>query len=166
MTIAQAAFLTGLSVVVLIILAFAGIVFAAARVSDGGGRLSVLLLRRMVRSPRERAELNRWAFYLHRISGFTIFAFLAMHIVDVSLYSFSHRVYDNVHSLYATPVLRLFECGLVFAVLFHTINGLRLLAVDFADLGIAASTRVLGGVMVLTLTLGALACWFIMRPVF
>jgi succinate dehydrogenase / fumarate reductase, cytochrome b subunit len=166
MTVAQAVFLVGLSIVVVAIVAFTAVVLAAARRSDGGGRINMLLIRRMITSPRERAELNRWAFYLHRISGIAITGFLALHIVDVSLYSFSHHLYDNVHSLYANPALRLFECGLIFAVLFHTVNGLRLLAVDLADIGIAASTKILGAVVVSTVALGVVATWFVMRPVF
>lgn len=166
MTLAQALFLVALSVVILAIVGFTVVVLVSARDSDGGGRINAQLIKRMLRSPRERAELNRWAFYLHRISGFAIFGFLALHIVDVSLYSFSRHVYDNVHSLYATPVLRVFECGLIFAVLFHTVNGLRLLAVDLADIGMAASTRILGVVAGLTVALGLAATWFVLRPVF
>lgn len=166
MTIAQGLFLAGLSLIVVLLLAFTALVLTAARRSDGGGFISPLLLRRMARSPRERAEVNRWAYYLHRISGFVIVGFLALHIVDVSLFSFSRPVYDNVHSLYGTPVLRLFECGLVFAVLFHTLNGLRLLVVDAADLSMAAATKGVGIVAALTLAFGIAGCWFVLGPVF
>jgi succinate dehydrogenase / fumarate reductase cytochrome b subunit len=166
MTIAQAIFLVGLSIVVVAIMAFTANVLTAARHSDGGGRISMLLIRRMITSSRERAEVNRWAFYLHRVSGVAITGFLALHIIDVSLYSFSHHLYDNVHALYANPVLRLCECGLIFAVLFHTINGLRLLAVDLGDVGIMTSTKILGGVVVSTVVLGLVATWFVLRPVF
>jgi len=166
MTLAQSIFLVALSAVVVVILGFTVLVVNSARSSDGGGYISTLLVRRMIRSPRERAEVNRWAFYLHRITGFMVFGFLALHIVDVSLFSFSKSVYDNVHTLYGTPVLRVFECGLVFAVLFHTLNGLRLLVVDLADLSITASTKTLGIVAVLTAALGTAGCGFILAPVF
>lgn len=166
MTLAQGLFLVGLSIVIVAILAFTALVLVSARSSDGGGYIGTLLVKRMIRSPRQRAEVNRWAFYLHRITGFVVFGFLALHIVDVSLFSFSKALYDNVHSLYGTPVMRLFECGLVFAVLFHTLNGLRLLVVDFADLGMAAATRAFGVVAVLTLGLGGAGCYFVIGPVF
>ncbi len=41
------------------------------------------------------------------------------------------RVYDQIHSLYGNVLLRTFEVGLLFALLFHTLNGLRIVAVDF-----------------------------------
>jgi succinate dehydrogenase / fumarate reductase cytochrome b subunit len=165
MSAAQAVFLVGLSAIVVVIVAFTGLVLASARVSDGGARIGGRLLRRMGHSASHRAELNRWAFYLHRLSGFAVFAFLALHIVDVSLFSFSESLYDNVHALYANPVMRVLECGLVFAVLFHTLNGLRLLAVDLADVGMARATVLLGGVAALTTGLGVTGCVYILGPV-
>lgn len=166
MTLAQSLFLVALTVVILVILGFSALVLNSARSNDGGGYINLLLIKRMIRSPRERAEVNRWAFYLHRITGFLVFGFLALHIVDVSLFSFSHSVYNNVHTLYSTPVMRLFECGLVFAVLFHTLNGLRLLVVDLADLSMGAATKALGVVAFLTLGFGVAGCCFVLAPVF
>ncbi|MGH8889559.1 MAG: succinate dehydrogenase, cytochrome b556 subunit [Acidothermaceae bacterium] len=166
MTLAQSLFLVALTVVIVVILGFSALVLNSARSNDGGGYISLVLVKRMIRSPRERAEVNRWAFYLHRITGFLVFGFLALHIVDVSLFSFSHSVYNNVHTLYSTPVMRLFECGLVFAVLFHTLNGLRLLVVDLADLSMAAATKALGVVAFLTLGFGVAGCCFVLAPVF
>lgn len=166
MTGAQVVFLGGLSIVLLLILGFAGLVVGSALSSGGGARVGLVLLRRMVGSPLQRAELNRWASYLHRISGFAISAFLALHIGDVALYSFSRRLYDNVHTLYGTSAMRIFECGLVFAVLFHAVNGLRLLAIDLADLGMVKATRALASVIIVTVGSGAVACWYVLRPVF
>lgn len=116
--------------------------------------------------PTARDEFQRWAFYAHRFTGFAIFAFLCLHIVDVSLYGYSRGLYNQVHELYGTAPLRLFECGLLVAILFHTFNGLRLLVVDLADLGLAASRRALGGVVALTLALGLGGSSSILRPVF
>ena len=166
MTVAQALFLVGLSIVVVAIGAFTAVVLIAARRTDGGGRISGMLIRRMIAAPAQRAELNRWAFYLHRISGMAIVGFLALHIVDVTLFSFSRHLYDNVHSLYGNPILRVFECGLIIAVLFHTVNGLRLLAVDLADIGITGATRLVGVVVTVTAVLGIAATYFVLRPVF
>ena len=96
------------------------------------------VLRRLGRLPSERSEANRLAFYTHRLSGIAIFAFLALHIIDVSLFAISADLYDDVHELYGTVVMRVFECGLLFALLFHALNGLRLIAIDIWDLGSGA----------------------------
>ena len=58
--------------------------------------------------------------------GVAVFAFLLLHVLDVALYAISPARFDEVHELYGTTPLRVFECALLFAILFHTLNGLRL----------------------------------------
>jgi succinate dehydrogenase / fumarate reductase cytochrome b subunit len=43
--------------------------------------------------------------------------------------------YDKVVATYKTPIVSLLEYGLVAAILFHALNGLRLIAVDFWSKG-------------------------------
>ncbi|MFC8729766.1 succinate dehydrogenase, cytochrome b556 subunit, partial [Streptomyces bacillaris] len=38
---------------------------------------------------------------------------------------------DDVVATYKTPIVALLEYGLVAAILFHALNGLRIIAVDF-----------------------------------
>ena len=164
MSAGQAAFLAAFSLLlVILVAATAGIVLAAARTSGHAGQRG--LLRALGLSPSLPAAQTRWAYYLHRLTGIGIFAFLALHIGDVSLLAFSASLYNRVHQLYGTPVLRVFECALVLAVLFHTFNGLRLVLVDVADLDLRASQRVLRAVVVLTLLLGLPASALILAPV-
>lgn len=166
MTIAQVVFVVALAGVLAGVGAFGVVVLAAGAREGGGAYLTRDLARRLWRSPAERAEFQRWAFYAHRISGFAVFAFLGLHVVDVSLYAYSRGLYDQVHALYGSAPLRLFECGLLAAILFHTFNGLRLLVVDLADLGLDAARRALGGVVALTLALGLAGSAVILRPLF
>lgn len=164
MTLAQSLFLLALSAAVVAIVAFAAVVGVGARRTAGGAYLTWGFLRRLALPGADRGELNRWAFYAHRISGAVIFVFLCLHIVDVSLYAFSHALFDNVHELYGTWPMRIFECGLLFAILFHTLNGLRLLAIDIADLGRAAAGRALFGITIVTLIAGVLGSVIILYP--
>lgn len=166
MSFAQLLFLVAFSVVVLAILAFAGVVGVTARRTDGGAYLTWRLLARVATGRDDHGELNRWAFYAHRLTGAAIFAFLGLHIVDVSLYLFSRPLYDNVHQLYASAPMRAFECALLFAIVFHTLNGLRLLAVDLADLTRAAAGNALVVVTALTLVLGVAGSAVILAPEF
>jgi succinate dehydrogenase / fumarate reductase cytochrome b subunit len=166
MTPAQLLFLSAFTLVNLAILAAVVMVVREARRVDGGARWSTMLLRRLGRLPSERGEANRMAFYVHRLSGLAIFAFLTLHIVDVSLFAVSTDLYDDVHQLYGTTVMRLFECGLLFALLFHALNGLRLVAIDVWDLGAAAATRVLNGVVAASVLLTVAGSVVILRPVF
>jgi succinate dehydrogenase / fumarate reductase cytochrome b subunit len=158
------AFLTAFSVLlVLLIVVSAAIVIAAARQAGQTGRSG--LLRGLGLSPSLPAASTRWAFYLHRLTGLGIFAFLALHLADVSLLAFSASLYNRVHRLYGTPPLRVFECALVLAVLFHTFNGLRLMLIDLAGLDLRTAQRALRATVVLTLVLGLPASVVIMAPV-
>ena len=166
MTLAQALFAVALIGILIAVVGFGFVmIYSAARSGGGGFYLDPRLLRRLQRSPEERAEFNRWAFYAHRFTGFAIFAFLCLHIVDVSLYAFAPEAFDEVHALYGWTPMRLFECGLLFAILFHTFNGLRILAIDIVDLGSRASRRLLAGALLLTALLGLSGSAIIMAPV-
>ena len=167
MTLAQALFAVALIGILIAVVGFGFVmIYSAARSGGGGGSyLDARLLHRLQRSPEERAEFNRWAFYAHRFTGFAVFAFLCLHIVDISLYAFAPEAFDEVHALYGWTPMRLFECGLLFAILFHTFNGLRILAIDVVDLGSRASRRLLAGALLLTALLGLSGSAIIMAPV-
>jgi succinate dehydrogenase / fumarate reductase cytochrome b subunit len=165
-TLAQALFVVALIGVLITVVGFGFVmIYSAARSGGGGSYLNARLLHRLQRSPEERAEFNRWAFYAHRFTGFAVFAFLCLHIVDISLYAFAPEAFDEVHALYGWTPMRLFECVLLFAILFHTFNGLRILAIDVVDLGSRASRRLLAGALLLTALLGLSGSAIIMAPV-
>jgi succinate dehydrogenase / fumarate reductase cytochrome b subunit len=94
-----------------------------------------------------------------------IFGFLCLHILDVSTYAISRSTYDDLHELYGSAPMRLFESGLLFAILFHTLNGLRILAIDVGDLGQVTARRLLVPVVALTLAVGTAGTAVIMAPV-
>lgn len=110
-----------------------------------------------------RGRSGQWAFVAHRITGFLVFFFLLLHIVDVSLIAWP-RVYDEVHELYGNVLLRLFEVGLLGALVFHSLNGLRIVMIDFFPGSIRNERRVLSGVVALTALLTAAGGWIIMKP--
>ncbi|MDP9403718.1 MAG: succinate dehydrogenase, cytochrome b556 subunit [Actinomycetota bacterium] len=119
----------------------------------------------MSRSPGTvyRGRSGQWAFVAHRITGFLVFFFLLLHIVDVSLVS-RPRLYDQVHQLYGNVVLRLFEVGLLAALVYHSLNGLRIVMIDFFPGSIRNEKRVLSAVVSLTALLTAVGGWIIMKP--
>jgi succinate dehydrogenase / fumarate reductase cytochrome b subunit len=164
MTVAQGVFLVGFTLVVLAVVGFGSVVAVGAARSGSGSYLSRDFFRRLQRSPAERVELDRWAFYAHRVSGFAVFAFLLLHVVDVGLYAASPDLYDDVHELYGSLGLRLFECALLVAILFHTFNGLRILAIDLGNLDVAVSRRLLVAAVVLTALLGLAGSAVILAP--
>jgi succinate dehydrogenase / fumarate reductase, cytochrome b subunit len=67
----------------------------------------------------------------HRITGVGILLFLFAHIVDTSLVGWGPDAYNRVISLYHHPIVLVMELGLVAAVLFHGLNGIRIMIIDF-----------------------------------
>jgi len=110
-----------------------------------------------------RGKSGQWAFVAHRVSGFLVFLFLLLHIVDVSMVRWP-SVYDEIHRLYGNVLLRLFEVGLLFALLYHTFNGLRIVAVDLFPGAVARERRLLGAVLALTLAAGIPGGYVILKP--
>jgi succinate dehydrogenase / fumarate reductase cytochrome b subunit len=117
----------------------------------------------MTTSTRYKGKAGPWAFLGHRISGFLVFLFLLLHIVDVSLLRWPDT-YDQVHRLYGNVLLRLFEVGLLFALLFHSFNGLRIVAVDFFPEAVRNQRRLLQAVVALTVVIGVPGGVVIMWP--
>ncbi|MBB3664213.1 MULTISPECIES: succinate dehydrogenase, cytochrome b556 subunit [Prauserella salsuginis group] len=165
MSVAQFVFFCGFALVAVAIVAFSVVVVRSARRDDGGPFVSRSLVARLARPGRDRAELQRWAFYLHRVSGLGLFAFLCLHVGDVSLYVISREIYDEVHQVYGSVPMRFAEVGLLFGLLFHTANGLRLVAVDLVDLGLTGSTRALYGVLGVSVVGTLAGAVFILGPV-
>ncbi len=82
-----------------------------------------------------RGDPGMWSWVLHRITGATIFFFLFVHVLDTALVRVSPQAYNEVIETYKTPIVGLMEMGLVAAVLFHALNGIRVILIDFWQQG-------------------------------
>jgi len=111
-----------------------------------------------------KGKSGQWAFVGHRISGVLVFFFLLLHIVDVSLINADPVLYDEVHQLYGNILLRIFEVGLLFALLFHSLNGLRIVLVDFFPGMVHNERRLFTGVLVITVLVGVPCAYVILEP--
>ena len=76
-----------------------------------------------------------WTWVLHRITGVMIFFFLFVHVIDTSMVRVSPEAYNTAVETYKNPIVGLMEVGLVAAVLFHGLNGIRVVLVDFWEKG-------------------------------
>jgi succinate dehydrogenase / fumarate reductase, cytochrome b subunit len=79
--------------------------------------------------------ISMWSWVAHRITGVAVLFFLYVHVLDTALVRVSPDAYNTVIASYKTPLVNLMEVGLVGAVLFHALNGLRVMAVDFWSRG-------------------------------
>jgi succinate dehydrogenase / fumarate reductase cytochrome b subunit len=76
-----------------------------------------------------------WSWVLHRITGVLIFVFLLVHVLDTALVRVSPETYNTVSDHDKNPSRGLGEAGLVAAVVFHALNGIRVMLVDFWSKG-------------------------------
>jgi len=83
-----------------------------------------------------RGKVGMWSWVLHRITGVAIFFFLLVHVLDTALVRLSPEAYNAVISTYKTPLIGLAELGLVASILYHALNGLRVILIDFWRKGV------------------------------
>ena len=83
-----------------------------------------------------RGYSGMWSWVLHRITGVAIFFFLLVHILDTALVRVSPEAYNAVIGAYKHPIMGIGEIALVAAILFHALNGLRIILVDFWSKGV------------------------------
>jgi succinate dehydrogenase / fumarate reductase, cytochrome b subunit len=93
-----------------------------------------------------RGDPGMWSWVLHRITGATIFFFLFVHVLDTALVRVSPEAYNEVVNTYKTPIVGLMEIGLVAAVLYHALNGIRVILIDFWQHGPRYQRLMLWGV--------------------
>src|SRR5438045_1967661 len=67
----------------------------------------------------------------HRVTGVAIILFLFAHVVDTALVGWGPNAYNRVVRVYQNPIVGLLELGLVAAVLYHALNGVRIMITDF-----------------------------------
>jgi succinate dehydrogenase / fumarate reductase, cytochrome b subunit len=81
--------------------------------------------------PPYRGHESQYSWLFHRVTGVAIILFLFAHVVDTAVIGWGPEAYNRVLSAYENPVVRLLEYGLVAAVLYHAINGTKILLIDF-----------------------------------
>jgi succinate dehydrogenase / fumarate reductase cytochrome b subunit len=74
---------------------------------------------------------GQWSWVMHRVTGVAVILFLFVHVVDTALIGWGPDAYEKVLHAYANPLIHLLELGLVIAVLYHSLNGLKVTLIDF-----------------------------------
>jgi succinate dehydrogenase / fumarate reductase cytochrome b subunit len=105
--------------------------------------------------PVYNGDIGQYAWALHRLTGIGVLFFLLVHIIDIMLIGLGQEIYDESVEFYANPFLVPMEVALVGAVVYHTLNGLRIAAIDFTEGGTRRQRQmfwaVLAGAVVLTI---------------
>jgi len=78
-----------------------------------------------------RGREGHWSWILHRMTGVGVFVFLMVHIVDTAFIGWGPELYNKAMALYRLPFFRVGEVVLAGMVLYHALNGVRIIIIDF-----------------------------------
>jgi succinate dehydrogenase / fumarate reductase cytochrome b subunit len=107
-----------------------------------------------VYQPRYRPELwparyavGAWAFTLHRIAGVAIATYGLAHLITISFASWGGP-FETLMRLFQSPPFLLGELLLLAAIIFHALNGFRIILFDLG-IGIERQKTFFWGLMAL-----------------
>ena len=84
----------------------------------------------LVRPCARQGREERLVWLLHRLTGIGLFIFLGIHILHIWWAGFGPEPFNTLTRYLNHPAARLFHPLLFFSVLFHAVNGLRIIIVD------------------------------------
>jgi succinate dehydrogenase / fumarate reductase cytochrome b subunit len=105
-----------------------------------------------------------WAF--HRIAGIAVWLFVMLHVLDIYLAGADSSVYNDLLSFYSSTPGRTLEVLLGAALLYHALNGIRILLMDFWPRLTAYHKQLWYANWVIFVGVGLPGAFIIMRPVF
>lgn len=111
--------------------------------------------------PIYRGDLGQYAWIMHRLTGLGILFFLLVHIIDIMLIGIGRDVYDETVDFYGNRFLVLMEILLVGAVIYHTLNGLRIILIDFWPKAVQMQKQLFWGALAGSVLLTLPAAWVI-----
>jgi succinate dehydrogenase / fumarate reductase cytochrome b subunit len=111
-----------------------------------------------------RGGVGMWTWILHRGSGLAVLGFLFLHILDTSLVLLGPRAYNTMAGFYESALFRPLEVVLMFLVIYHAFNGLRVTLVDFWPRGVRYDKQLSRLVMAVTVLLFLPSALIMLRP--
>ena len=73
------------------------------------------------------------AWVLHRITGLGLTAYIYVHIYALTSLTQGPQAFDNEMKLFQTPVFHVLEWLLFSLVVYHSLNGVRIVIVNWAN---------------------------------
>ena len=110
-----------------------------------------------------RVQEGMAAWILHRVTGVGVALFLFLHISDITLIGWGSGIFNKLLFIYHAPPFKVMEAVLLAAVLYHALNGVRIILVDFWPAGAKHQKKLFYGEMALFVVLFVPAAWLMLR---
>jgi succinate dehydrogenase / fumarate reductase cytochrome b subunit len=113
-----------------------------------------------------RGQSGQWSWLLHRITGLGVLLFLLVHIVDITLIGFGPKVYNDAVAVFSSTPIRIITLALIASVIFHALNGIRIILIDFWPAGYKFQAQMFYVVLAVTILSFIPMAYYVMAPVF
>jgi len=114
---------------------------------------------------RYRGREGMWTWMLHRATGLGILLFLFVHVVETAAIIYSPEFYDSALQLYKSPLFRIAELLIFFSVLFHALNGMRIVVQDFYPYVMQRQRQLAWAAAIVTALVMIPVTWIMVAPV-
>lgn len=102
-----------------------------------------------------RGREGQWAFFLHRISGIALMLYLLLHVFDISLVMWGpDGPFNDFLIFYHQWPFRIGLVLIIAGVVYHALNGLRIILLDFTGWAINYQRVLWYGVLGITTIIG------------
>lgn len=93
-------------------------------------------MKKVVFQPKVRYKLHPGylAWILHRATGILLGVYLFLHIWVIHHLSQGEEAFNEVMAVVQSPLFHLLEIGLLATVVYHGLNGLRVVFIDYGNL--------------------------------
>jgi succinate dehydrogenase / fumarate reductase cytochrome b subunit len=115
---------------------------------------------------RYKGNAGMWTWLLHRVTGLGILAFLIIHVADTAAVVYWPDFYDHTLTIYRSPLFRVAELAIFFAVMFHALNGVRIIIQDFYPLAMMHQRRLAWAAGGITAVAILPIAWLMLAPLF
>ncbi|WP_293172490.1 succinate dehydrogenase, cytochrome b556 subunit [Oceanithermus sp.] len=96
-----------------------------------------------------RGREGQWAFILHRITGVAIILYLLAHVGELTAAMIGPKYSNAILHFFHQPLFQLGLLAVIGAVLYHALNGLRIILMDFTSWGTRVQDKLWYGVLTL-----------------
>lgn len=112
-----------------------------------------------------RGRTGTWAWLFHRLSGIGVWLFIILHVIDIFLVGADPRAYDELLHFYASVPGRIMETLLGAALLYHALNGMRIIIIDLFPRMTAYHRQLWWATWIIFVPVGLIGAAIILRPI-